>query len=154
MNPQDSHFTRSTQNGALFQIRFARKGATKARFSRRIGLSQMTQLDTSIMQTPRSGNADSVEKDCKPKASIHWQPPGYGAFVLIKLVPSYCHHIRPIIQKLAEHLSLAGFGCLFPSALERAVQLWLDHSSLTFWALDVDKLLPCFPEAPCLRSDK
>src|ERR1700733_8491587 len=49
MNSQDSHLTRSTQKGTLFQIRLARKGATRARLSWRMGLSQMTQFETSIM---------------------------------------------------------------------------------------------------------
>jgi len=49
MNPQFPHWTRSTQNGALFQVRLATKGATRARLSCLMGPSQMTHFETSII---------------------------------------------------------------------------------------------------------
>src|SRR5208337_813936 len=49
MNPQAAQRTRSTQNGARFQIRRARNGATKALWSRRMGPSQITHWGTSII---------------------------------------------------------------------------------------------------------
>src|SRR5439155_20452520 len=49
MNPQALHWTRSTQNGGRSHTRLAKKGATRAGLSRRISLSQITQLETSII---------------------------------------------------------------------------------------------------------
>src|SRR5256885_16260768 len=49
MNPQALHWTRSTQSGGRSHTRLARKGDTRAGLSRRISLSQITQLETSII---------------------------------------------------------------------------------------------------------
>jgi hypothetical protein len=86
MKPQESHSTRLTQNGFLFQIRSARNGATNARLSVRSGPSQITHFETSITQFTIRSKIGDAQNGCS-KISIVQPEQVMEIASLIQLVP-------------------------------------------------------------------
>jgi len=126
MNPHDSHIARSTQNGARFQMRVVRKGATRARLSRRIGASQTTQFNTLTIPVLHSNDWFGLRRACILSVSVTQDrsltpdPCSYGIFAMGSSMIGFR---LPFFTEYAQRpWKLARIpGCAFRKALRTAI---------------------------------